>query len=304
MSLSKNVDVVIIGAGPAGLSAAIYLARSPLSFILLEKGAPGGKLLSIDKIANYPGVKETSGFALASSFVEEAASLGVTSTYATVQNVIKKDDGFLVLTSEGEVTCKAVIAASGIANGLKPLVGEKEFLGRGISYCATCDGAFLRGKKAVVSGSGERTYREVLFLSGLAQEVVFLEKLDSFNGDPLGERLLEEKNVQVLFGAKPLAFVGKDKAEEMTYVQNGEEKVLKADGFFPFGNESGASNFLSTLSIEKDKSFIKIDPVTYESSLPNLFVIGDLAAVPLRQVVTAASSGAIAATTCIKRLRK
>ncbi len=290
-------DVIIIGAGPAGLTAALYLGRANRSVLLLDKDAPGGKLLTIPKIDNYPGFPSTNGFELAKNFVEGASRYGIQAQYGAVNLLTKENDLFHVSTEEETFAAKCVIVATGLTN-VPTIKGEKEFLHKGVSYCATCDGRFFHGLPMAVIGDSDKAYAEAAYLSSLSDEV-YLFLSSRFRKD--SPELSSHSNVKMIAGASIERIEGKTKVEALVYTLNGKEISLPISAVFPLQGEKAASRFLSSLPIKTDHDFIVTDE-GMNSGVKGLFAIGDIRAKKLRQVVTSASDGAIASASAISYL--
>jgi thioredoxin reductase (NADPH) len=293
--------VIIIGAGPAGLSCALYLKRSGLDPLLLEKGAPGGKLLNLAEVANYPGFGPTDGFSLAQAFLSGAEKQGVQVTAAEVVSVSFSSPYFEVRTREETYHAFAVVVASGLAN-VPTIPGEKEHLQKGVSYCATCDGPLFRQKDVALYGTGEKAYEEGLYLANLVHTLYFLSP-DSLSGTtPLSHDLLSRANVVNYPNAKILQIRGASRVESILFEQNGIQKEVGIAAIFPLLGEKSASSFLSPLNLMLDRGFIPVDS-SMMSSCPGLFAAGDIVKKNLRQVVTAASDGALASQGVLSYLR-
>ncbi len=287
-------DAIIVGAGPAGLTSALYLGRANKKVLLLDKGAPGGKLLTIPQIDNYPGYPSISGLSLANSFLSSVSSNGVNLTYGCVNEVKKDSDIFIVSTDAGTYRSKCVIVATGLDN-VPTLPGEKKLLHKGVSYCATCDGRFFKGKRMAVIGKGAKAISEASYLVSLTDEIyLFLtEKDPTMNIDD---------KIKVVEGAIVKRIEGEDKVEGLIYEMDGEEKSLPLAAVFPLLHEEASSYFLSSLPLEKENGFIVTDE-NMCTNLDGLFSVGDIRKKRFRQVVTAASDGAIASASAIAYLR-
>ena len=298
-------DYVVIGGGPAGLSAAIYLARSPLKGIVLEGSTPGGKLVDINRIDNYPGVPNTSGTDLALALLGEATSLGAEIVYKRATAVDKEGDLFKVSVEDGSYLTKNVIIATGLSSLSKGLEGENEFMGRGISHCATCDAAFYVNKETVVLGNGEKPLSEALHLALQCSKVtLLLEESDLKGSEDSIKAVKENPKVEIIASIKPLRFVADKKRtqiEGLEYEIDGKTTLIKADGYFVYSKENGPLALLSSLNVEHKGNFLIGDPETGETSLKGLYVAGDAKQSLLKQVVTAASDGAKAGSAIIRR---
>lgn len=302
MTEKKVTDVLVLGAGIAGLSAGIYLKRAGVPSLVLEKGAPGGKLLNIHEIDNYPGLPHIQGPALAQSVYSQALDLGVECAYSNVLSVKKEEDLFHVFTDMGEYEAKAVIAATGATTKTLGIPGEKEFFAKGVSYCATCDGNFFRDKDVALIGMNDQAAEEALYLASLVKHVYFLFP-EPLKAEKVHEDALKEKdNVVFLEGAKPKAILGEGKVTSLSYTQDGEEKTLPLSGVFPLYGERSSADFLAPLGVKNNRGFLVVDP-KMATSLEGLFAAGDVVDKALRQAVTAAGEGAEAATSAIAYLR-
>ncbi len=291
----NEYDVIIIGAGPAGLTSALYLGRANKKVLLLDKGAPGGKLLTIPQIDNYPGYPSISGLSLANSFLSSASSFGVNVAYGSVNEVKKDDDSFLVATDIEAYKSKCVIVATGLDN-VASIPGEKKFLHKGVSYCATCDGRFYKGKRMAVIGNGSKALSEATYLSSLTDEIYL------FSDDKDPDMKIDSK-IKVVKGAKIKRIEGTDFVEALVYELNDEETTLPLSAVFPLLHEEASSSFLSSLPLEIKGGFIVADE-EMRTNVEGLFAIGDVRQKKLRQVVTAASDGAIASASAIAYLGK
>jgi thioredoxin reductase (NADPH) len=298
----KETPVVIIGAGPAGLACALYLKRAGLNPTLLEKGAPGGKLLTIAEIANYPGFPPTEGFALAQALLSSATDQGVEVTPAEVVSVSASGSDFLVATREENYLAHAVVVASGLAN-VPSIPGEKEHRNQGVSYCATCDGPLFRKKDVALYGEGEKAFEEGTYLAHLVHHLYFLTPHPLGVLSPLASALFTLDNVELIPEAKILQIRGESHVESIVFEHQGEKKEVQIAAIFPLSGEKSASGFLASLTVELDHGFVITDSQMM-SSYPGLFAIGDIVKKNLRQVVTACSDGAVASQSVLAYLRR
>lgn len=287
----RTCDVFIIGAGPAGLSAAAYSARAGLSTIVTDALAPGGQLMYIDEIENYPGKESTSGYALAESFEKQAASFGAEIEYNEVTSVRKEGNTFISTTSDGEVESKAVIYAAGASHRHLGCPGEEELQGRGVSYCATCDGPFFRGRRVVVAGGGDTALTEALYLSKICSEVHIVHRRNAFRGQKALQDRVRAKDNIILHMSNNVVAVKGDKAVTAVTLEDGSE--LETSAVFIFVGLVPNSEVVKDL-VETEGGFIVTDG-KMQTSLPGLYAAGDVRATPFRQVTTAAADGAIAA---------
>ena len=289
-------DIVIVGAGTAGLSAAIYALRAGKSVLLLEQLTYGGQIVNTPEIENYPGIKNISGFDFAQGLYEQATALGAELEFAQVSGI---DDGEIKTVHAGgrDYECRAVILATGAKNRPLGLPKEQELTGNGVSYCATCDGAFFRGRAVAVNGGGNTALEDALFLSNYCSRVTVVHRRDAFRGEEkLVARLKEKENVDFELNATVSALLGEDELTgiELTDKISGEKKTLDVEGLFiAIGQMPDNSAFAS---------LVKLDPAGYiiagedcRTGTEGIFAAGDCRTKTVRQLTTAAADGAVAA---------
>ncbi|MGI6466223.1 MAG: thioredoxin-disulfide reductase [Sphaerochaetaceae bacterium] len=295
----KNVDIIIVGGGVAGLSAAQYAARANLDAHVFEEMAPGGTILNVDDLENYPGFETPiSGFELSDKFARQAEQFGAKIHYGSVGNVQRNDDGsFTIETEDGIYTAPAVIVATGAKRRELGIPGEVEYQGKGVSYCATCDGPFFKGRKILVIGGGDAACGESLFLSKLTEDVVIIHRKERFRAQKSIASMVEHnENVETRFshiakeikgdGNKILKVTLHDLEKNKTYDED-------FDAVFIF---IGSDPRTSLVSFAKtDESGYIITNEKMATNIPGLFAVGDVRNTPFRQIVTSASDGAIAA---------
>lgn len=291
-------DLVIIGGGAAGLSAAQYGARSGLDTLMIEEAAPGGQALLIDDLQNYPGYdEEVSGYEMAVRFQKQAETFGAKIHYATVSGIEKKEELFHISLGDEIITCYTVIIATGAKHRHLGIPGEQELGGRGVSYCATCDGPFFKGKKILVVGGGDAACDEAMFLAKLTDNVVQIHRRDRFRAQKaVGDRVLANKNIEVRFNTTAKAIVGEGKVEKVILENTVDGSSIEEDfdAVFIFVGMIPQVNLVKD-QVELDETgYIKTD-VCMKSSLDGLYAAGDVRDTPFRQVITAASDGAVAA---------
>lgn len=306
MEAEAIYDLIIIGGGAAGYSAAIYASRASMSVVLIEQGMPGGQIATTDVIENYPGIETISGAELGMRFQQHAESLGVETVYRMVTGVNRTADGFVV-DCDGEVfRARTLIAATGASPRRAGFDGEEAFRGRGISYCATCDGMFYRGKKVFVIGGGNAACEEALFLANIASEVVMVVRRDVFRA-PKGvvDRLLANDRVSVMYRTSITAVDGDRAIGSITFRDNSDqtESTERFDegsvGIFVFaGTEPATGLFQELVQLGPDGGILTDEDMA--TATPGLFAAGDIRSKHLRQVITAASDGAIAATSAYR----
>lgn len=292
-------DVAIVGAGPAGLSAAVYAARAGLSVVVLEASTPGGQLSSIDLVENYPGFAQgVHGFDLASSMLSQAERFGAQVVYDLVKGVSPQDGSSFLLRGERDsYLSRSVILATGTKPRPLPVEGVEELVGHGVSYCATCDGNFFKGKRVVVVGGGDTACADVVYLSRLASEVHLVHRRDSLRAAPwYAARVERLSNVQVHWNCEVSGVSAEEGHLSSVFLKNlvtGREVSLSAGGLFVAIGSQPDTEWLSDL-VQRDESgyLVSEGPSTLR---PGVFVAGDVRTSPLRQVVTAVSDGALAA---------
>jgi thioredoxin reductase (NADPH) len=295
--MDSEFDLIVIGGGAAGLSAAQYGARANLKTLLVEELAVGGQALLVDALENYPGVMgPVSGYDLSEVMRRQAEAFGASSLTATVSE-LRKDGGFFVVdTSEGGLRAKTVVLATGAKHRHAGVPGEEEFAGRGVSYCATCDGPFFKGRRIMVVGGGDAACDESAFLAKLSDKIVVVHRRDRFRAQAsLAERTLSNPNIEVRFnttikeirGTKKVESVLLDKAEGGGAHEEAFDAVFVFVGSIP-------QSALATGAKKDEAGYILTDD-RMATSQPGLFAAGDVRACSFRQLVTAASDGAIAA---------
>lgn len=294
-------DVIVVGAGIAGLTSAIYLKRANIDFVILENLLPGGKLNILKDVENYPGFSKCSGKDILFSLMNQINKLDIKITYGSVVNVLKDEYGFKVVTDKEIYLTKALIIASGIKQDDDSVVGEKEYFGRGVSYCATCDGNFFKNKTVCVYGNNDVALEEALYLSNIVKKLIFICNDEIINGDAFIISKLNKDNVVFYKNAFIKEIVG-DMFGVTGIVLNNDE-LIKVDGVFPYVGKKSASTFLKNLNLSFNKNYISVDK-NMESDIKGLFAAGDIADGAIKQLVSAASDGAIAATSAIKYIRK
>lgn len=295
--MEYSCELLIIGAGPAGLSAAQYGARANLKTIVIEEMAAGGQSLLIDQLENYPGILEPiSGYDLAENMRTQAERFGAEFVSASVETVEKVGSRFIVRAGEDRFAAEAVIVATGAKHRHLGVPGEEAFAGRGVSYCATCDGPFFKGKKILVVGGGDAACDEAMYLAKLSSQVVMIHRRDRFRAQKaLASRVLENPNIKVLLNTVPVEIRGGKKVESVILADavSGEKREEAFDAVFVFiGSDP---NTASVPQVAKDESGSIVTDDRMATSVSGIFAAGDVRVSPFRQVITACSDGATAA---------
>ncbi len=295
--MKTDRDLVIIGAGGAGLSAAQYGARGNLNVLVIEELASGGQALTIEALENYPGFPDPiTGFEFSQRMEQQTVRFGAEMMSASVTSVSKKDGIFTVTTDRGPVTALAVIIATGAKHRRLGVPGEGELAGRGVSYCATCDGPFFRQKKMVVVGGGDAACDEAMYLSNLASSVVVLHRKDKFRAQKaLAERVLKNPKIEVRFNSELKEIMGNGSVQKVRVLENtsGREYQEDAAAVFIFIGSDPQTQVVA--DVKRDNAGYIATDQRMQTSVPGLFAVGDVRCSPFRQLVVAAGEGAVAA---------
>lgn len=294
--MARIYDTVIVGGGPAGYTAALYAARSGLSTLVLEKMSPGGQMALTTQIDNYPGFPEgTDGFRLAEDMRRGAERFGAETGLAEVRSVELEQELKVLHTSEGDFFGRTVILAAGAQPRKLGLPMEGELTGKGIHYCAHCDGQFYRGKTVVVAGGGNSAVQDALLLSRLASRVILVHRRDTLKATKIyRDGLLGAENVEILWNTRIKKLLHEDHLTGITAINDvtGEERDIACDGLFVSIGRAPATEIFRGLPMEK--GYIVADEST-KTAIPGVFAAGDLRTKELRQIVTAVADGAAAA---------
>lgn len=290
------LDVVIVGAGPAGMSCALYASRAGADVLILDKGAPGGKLNLTASIENYPGAN-MKGPELAYAMYEQSVSFGAKMKYKEILSIEKQDDHFVVKTKKDVFETKNVVLATGTKERMMNLELEEELTGRGISYCAVCDGPFFKGKDVAVIGGGNSALEEALYLSDIVNTVHLIVRRDVFRADEYYvKKVMDKENIEVHFLKKPHRILEDNKKVAGLELEDSNTKeltTLTLQGIFPFIGLDPMSELVKDFHVTNEAGYVLVDE-HMETSVKGLFAIGDVIAKELRQVVTATNDGAIA----------
>lgn len=285
-------DILTIGAGPAGLSAAAYSARAGYKTIVMDNMGTGGQLMFIDKIENYPGVAEISGFELAERYEKQCEEFGVQVEYAKAQSIEKKNDVFIVKTEGEDIEAKAIIIATGASHRHLDVPGENEYAGRGVSYCATCDGPFFKNKDIIVVGGGDTALTDAIYLSKICKSVTIIHRRNEFRAQKvLQDRIMKIDNIKTEMSNNIVEIHGDGSKVTSAVLKDGRE--LSTDGVFVLVGTTPNSSIVENICT-LDKGAIETND-RMETSEKGIFAAGDVRNTPFRQVVTAAGDGAIAA---------
>lgn len=306
---SSVYDVVIIGAGPAGLASAIYARRGLLSTLAIERETHGGQMMLTNQIDNYPGIPNVAGYELADAMRDQAQDLGTQFLSASVADVSKRSDGLFETVSEnGSWLSKALIYCAGARAKEAGFSGEKEFLGKGVSYCATCDGMFYRNKQVFVVGGGNSAAEEALYLSKIAEKVTIVVRKDQLRASKsLVKSLESNEKIEIALSTKITAVDGPGYINHVELTNAKTDEIRTAESpdknigvFVSVGRTPNTTAIQNLVSL--DESGYVITDADMATETPGLFVAGDCRQKELRQIVTAAADGAIAANSAISYL--
>lgn len=291
------LDTVIIGGGPAGYSAALYCTRAGLSTVIVEKMTPGGQMATTTQIDNYPGFEEgIDGFELGDKMRKGAERFGAKTHYAEVTGVSLEENPKKIATTNGDLYAKTVVIATGAAPRELGIADEQRFRGKGVGYCATCDGMFFRGKTVAVNGGGNTAVEDALFLSKLCEKVYLIHRRDTLRASRAEAQALEKApNVEFLWNKVVTGLEGADKLEKIMLQDTvtKDTTTLDAQGLFvAIGRVPSTELFKDVLKTDAF-GYIEADETT-RTSIPGVFAVGDVRTKPLRQVVTAVGDGAVA----------
>lgn len=296
-------DIIIIGAGPAGMTAAIYGKRALKSVLILEAITYGGQIINTLDIENYPVEAHISGFDFATKLYNQVIDLGAEIKYEKVTKIIDKNEYKEVMTSKNTYQAKTIIIATGADNRKLGLKNESDLIGKGLSYCATCDGNFFKKKDVAVVGGGNTALEDALYLSSIANKVYLIHRRDQFRGDQsVVEKLKEQDNVEFVYNSNVTKLIADESLTSIEVTnKDGSTKNIPVKGLFiAIGKVPENENFKNLINVD-EAGYIIADESCH-TNIPGIFVAGDTRNKELRQLVTATADGAIAATEAVKYL--
>lgn len=287
--MNNIYDSIIIGAGISGMTSAIYLKRYNLNVLLIEKEIPGGQISKASLIENYPGIKKTDGVTFSTNLLNQIENLGLKINYEEVKEITEENDIKIVKTNNNEYKTKTIIIATG--RRPKPLnIGEEKYIGKGVSYCATCDGMFYKDKEVIVVGGGNSALEESLYLSDICKKVTILNRSNELKADKiLIDKVKERKNIEILYNEEIKVLL--EKEEKIIGVKT-TNKEINAEGIFIYVGLLPNTEIFK--NIEQENGYILVNS-NQETNIKRIYAIGDVTKKSLYQLVTAASDGAIAA---------
>jgi len=296
--LTEEKDLIIIGAGPAGLTAGIYGVRSELDTIVIESKLPGGQIATAGEVENYPGFPNgILGMELAEKMRQHAENAGVEIKSLKEVNKIEKNNKLKIHTSDESYTSNAVIIATGLEHRKLGIPGEKEYAGRGTSYCFTCDGPLYKGKKIVVVGGGTGAVQAALYLSDIAEETTIVTKSNQIRtAESIMKTRLEKSQIKVLLKTQPKEILGDQFVTglKVESLENNKEKLVKTDGIFVEIGKKPNTKFLETLGVNLVKGYIKVDN-NLATNIPGVYAAGDVTTNKVKQLGVAVAQGTVAA---------
>lgn len=296
-------DIVVIGGGPAGLTAALYAARAGKSVLVLEQGGFGGQIALSPRVENYPGIPHMAGNLLADALVEQVLAQDVDVEVETVTAFSGENGAFTVTTEDGQHPCRAIILATGVTHRHLGLEGEEALVGRGVSYCAVCDGAFYNGRRVAVVGGGDTALQDALFLSATCAHVTLIHRRDQFRGEEKLVRQLQGcKNVDILLSHVPVSLESLDgelRGVALRDLKSGREFNLPVEGLFlAVGQEPHNGQFADLIRLTAG-GYVDAGE-DCRTNVPGVFVAGDCRVKEVRQLTTAVGDGAVAALAACK----
>ncbi|MBQ9551348.1 MAG: FAD-dependent oxidoreductase [Clostridia bacterium] len=288
-------DIIIVGAGCAGLTAAIYAARAGKTVTILENEGIGGQISTSPRVENYPGIKSISGIEFSDRLFDQASDLGVELQLARAEGIEKNDNGFTVKTEYGDLTARAVILATGCRHRHLGLPEEDRFAGKGVSYCAVCDGAFYKSKTVAVAGGGNAALQNALMLAEICEKVYLIHRRDTYRAeDQLVGQINAVSNIEPVLNATVSRLNGSDKLESVTVNQNGSEKEIAMDCLFvSIGQQADNAAFADLVTLDENGYIVAGEDC--KTSCEGVFAAGDCRTKVIRQLTTAAADGAVAA---------
>lgn len=298
MAEEKIYDVVIAGAGPAGMTAAVYTSRANLSTIMLERGMPGGQMANTEDVENYPGFDHILGPDLSTKMFEHAKKFGAEYGYGDVKEIIDEGDLKIIKAGSKEYKARAVIVATGAEYKKMGIPGEKELGGRGVSYCAVCDGAFFKQKELVVVGGGDSAVEEAVYLTRFASKVTVIHRRDELRAQKiLQQRAFDNDKVEFIWNHVVNEINGENGKVASVTIEDtttGEQKQFKTDGVFIYIGMLPLNESVKNLGITNEAGYVETNE-EMETKVPGIFAAGDIREKSLRQIVTATGDGSLAA---------
>lgn len=307
--MKESVDLIIIGAGPAGLTAGIYASRANKKVLIIEKGAPGGKLNNTHMISNYPGMEGKHGYEFSIEFSNHAKKFGAeikSGNVVEIKDLDSKENKKVILSSGEEISAKTIIIAAGLNAKKLDVPGYDEYFGKGVGVCLVCDGAFYRGKDIAVIGGGNSATEESLFASDFINKIHIVNHFSECKAEDITLKKLDEKeNVVFHHNSDVLSINGIDgKVNSITILENGNEKILDVSGVFTYVGWDVAVDFIKDKKMFDKDGFVKVIDENYETVYKGVYAVGDVVAKAFRQVTISAGEGTLAALAAVDYINK
>ncbi|GAX90641.1 thioredoxin-disulfide reductase [Effusibacillus lacus] len=302
----KDYDVIVVGAGPAGLTAALYAARANLRTLIIEKNTPGGQMMNTEEIENYPGYERISGPELSGRIFQQAKKFGAEYAYGEVLQIKQEETYIRVKTSEREYLTKTVILATGTEHRKLGVSGERELTGKGVAYCAICDGAYFEDKEIVVVGGGDSAVEEGIYLTRYARKVTIIHRRDKLRAQKiLQQRAIHNPKISFMLNYVVKEIRGQDTVSSVLveHVETGEQLDFPCDGIFVYVGLDPLSKCVEGLGITDQNGYVITDE-KMRTAVPGIFAVGDVRVKQLRQVVTATNDGGVAAHEAQKHIEE
>ncbi len=303
--MEKIYDIAIIGGGPSGMTAGLYAKRAGLDVIIFEKNIPGGVVSSSFEVANFPSIINISGMQLATKMFEQVSNMNIPFEFSEVNKVLTNSDIKTVECLDKTYKAKAVILALGASVKTLNLDNERKFLGKGVSYCATCDGNFFKDKTVALVGGGNTALEEVFYLSNIAKKVYLIHRRDEFRADEiLVKKLVDKENVEFVLNSVVSGLFGTEHIEriEVTNRLTNDKKMIDLDGIFVCIGR-GPDTDIVVGDLKKSESGYILTDEKMKTNINGIYAVGDIRNTPLRQIVTACADGAIASTKIFEYLK-
>ncbi|MDR2544590.1 MAG: FAD-dependent oxidoreductase [Methanobrevibacter sp.] len=298
----KSYDIIIVGAGPAGLTAGIYAGRQGSKSLVLEKSVAGGLGLEIPSMENYPGFEIVSGLVLMRKMKLQAQKFLELRENEAVENIVKIENGFEISTTKRKYFAKAIILAMGKKYRKLGVDGEKKFAGLGVSYCATCDGIFFKDKKVIIVGGGNSSLQEAIFLDNLGVDVTIVHRRENFRAEQYLQEKIKDKNIKTIFNSEVKEIKGDKTVKSVVLEDNkGNQKIIGIDGIFVAIGSLPVIELAKNLNIELNNDNQIITNKKQKTNIPFIYAAGDIAG-GLQQLIVACGEGAIAATSAYNDL--
>ncbi len=298
-----SCDIAILGGGTAGLSAAVYAARAGFDTCVIEKNIVGGQIVNSPEVENYPALAAVSGFDFIDILQKQAKGFGAKIISGRLVSCDLGGERKTIALARKTVTARAVVLAPGAAHRKLGVPGEDELAGKGVSYCATCDGSFFSGKDVAVVGGGETAFEDALYLAGVCRHVTLVHRRDTFRAAKSAvDRFAAQKNATILTNTVPVRIAGENAVESLVLNTPDGEKTLPVNGVFVAVGMQPENNMFSSWAALDESGYFASDE-SCKTKTPGVFVAGDARSKPLRQLVTAAADGAVAATAAVHYLR-